>query len=515
MKKFLSYKKSSHSQGSCFPFSLFLFPYHHPACWEKYELISLSMINYMKMAGIIILAANAMACGSTTGPVPVGSDTVKTAEIKTVHAEPDTFATGKLISPVICRSDPSQSYALYIPAHNDHDSLPVIYFFDPHGDGSLPLTKYKSLSDQYHYILIGSNNSKNGNDFSTAGNIWNTLFFDSKKRLPINVNRVYTCGFSGGAKVAGYIAINHPEIKGVIAGGAALPDDTAPADFHFTFTAIAGEGDMNMTDLVAVNQALDKTKTVHRIIFFDGKHEWCPENSMRSAFTGLQLDAMRGNLIPKDVAFIDNYISSGKKNIDTYLHAGNYIRAEAECLLSIHLLDGLTDRVADFTNKDRSLKDNPAYQHQIRERQEILATEQNRKALFSQQFSEGDMNYWKNTIRDLQSNSTVKTATGAMNQRLLAYLSLAFYSISNQLINSHRDADAAHFVELYKLDDPSNPEAWYFSAILHARSNKANAAKEDLLTAVQNGFADKSRLESQTEFQTIQLGVSEIESRMK
>ena len=76
-------------------------------------------------------------------------------------------------------------------------------------------------------------------------------------------------------------------------GGAGLPDGTPAGNFNFTFTSIAGEGDMNMTDLVALNNELDKTQTKHRIIFFDGKHEWSPENIMNIAFEGLQFDAMQ------------------------------------------------------------------------------------------------------------------------------------------------------------------------------------------------------------------------------
>ena len=129
---------------------------------------------------------------------------------------PDSFETGKVIPHVTCKTDAAQSYALYIPAKGNKETFPVIYFFDPHADGSLPLNKYKALADEYDFILIGSNNSKNGNDWSTTENIWSTLFDDTQKRLKINSNRIYTCGFSGGAKVASYVALNHRDIKGVI-----------------------------------------------------------------------------------------------------------------------------------------------------------------------------------------------------------------------------------------------------------------------------------------------------------
>ena len=45
-----------------------------------------------------------------------------------------------------------------------------------------------------------------------------------------------TCGFSGGAKVASYIALHDNNVKGVIAGGAGLPDETQAGNFNFSFT---------------------------------------------------------------------------------------------------------------------------------------------------------------------------------------------------------------------------------------------------------------------------------------
>src|SRR6478752_4538285 len=120
----------------------------------------------------------------------------------TIAVQPvkDTFATGKILTHITCKNDATQSFALYIPVAQNNDPMPVIYCFDPHGDGTLPLKNYQALADAYHLILVGSNNSKNGNDWNTTQNIWNSLFVDTRNRLPLNSNRIYTCGFSGGAK---------------------------------------------------------------------------------------------------------------------------------------------------------------------------------------------------------------------------------------------------------------------------------------------------------------------------
>jgi hypothetical protein len=56
---------------------------------------------------------------------------------------------------------------------------------------------------------------------------------------------------------------------------------------------------------------------------------------------------------------------------------------------------------------------------------------------------------------------------------------------------------------LYKLADPTNSEAWYFSAVLYAREGKGHEAEGDLLKADSYGFRDKARFMQQTEFQRL------------
>jgi hypothetical protein len=65
--------------------------------------------------------------------------------------------------------------------------------------------------------------------------------------------------------------------------------------------------------------------------------------------------------------------------------------------------------------------------------------------------------------------------------------------------------------------DPTNSEAWYFSAILDARENNAIAAEADLNKSVANGFNDKERLEKQAEFKTLasKINLAGIEQKMK
>jgi hypothetical protein len=433
---------------------------------------------------LLLLSVYTIACVGSTNRENTNIDSSLVLKIPVNN----TFQKGKIINPVLCQSDPTKSYALYIPPDNSNKPLPIVYFFDAHGNGLLPLKKYKALADSFHFILVGSNDSKNGNDWNDAETIWNTLNNDVQKRVSVNPKRIYTCGFSGGAKVATFIGLHYDNINGVIANGAALEDLTTAGNLNFSFTAITGNGDMNMTDLVSMDKILGKTLTRHRIIFFNGIHEWAPETTMNTAFDGLQFDAMRKHLIPSDTLFINRFIRKNKKTIADDIKENDFLQADEICRLTTSMLDNVTDQSLWFHKKEDSITNTVSYQKEEQVRQTLLNKEENIKAGFQQQFEKGDEKYWNKTIAEVQSKAKVKTPEGAMYQRLNAYLSLAFYSLSNQLINQNQNKEAEHFVSLYKKADPTNSEAWYFSAILNARNNNTSKTKADLQKAVSLGF---------------------------
>ena len=412
-------------------------------------------------------------------------------------------APGKVTDSVICRADPTQSYALYVPAKAG--LLPVIYFFDPHGSGALPLNKYRQLAETYGFILVGSNNSKNGNDWSTTEKIWQALAADTKSRLKIDASRIYTCGFSGGARAAGFVAIQHPGIRGVIAGGAGLPDGAGADNFDFSFTAIAGEGDMNLTELVGISGELDKTHTRHRLLLFAGKHEWAPEGTMDRAFAGLQLDAMAQGRLPKEQLFVDQYVKKSKARLAADISAGDLLKAERECTVSVSCLDGVDKQADWFRQQGKSIAGSPKFNQQQQQERSLLAREESTRAGYMQHFQQVDTRYWDGVIADLNTKAAPGRPDAAMYQRLQAWLSLAFYSMSNRCIGSNANDQGRYFVDLYKKVDPANSEAWYFSAVLNARGGQQQAAFGDLEKAAALGFDDDRRLHQQPEFRPMDL----------
>ncbi len=308
---------------------------------------------------LLLLSFYTIACGGHSGMSNNDIDSSLIAKAQKINLQ-----KGKIIDPVICQSDPTKSYALYIPEDSSNKPLPVVYFFDAHGDGLLPVKKYKAIADSFHFILAGSNDSKNGNDWNQAESIWNTMNDDLQKRIAIDGERIYTGGFSGGAKVATFIALHHNEISGVIANGAGLEDITTAGNLNFSFTAITGTGDLNMTDLVSIDKILDKSGSRHRIIFFNGIHEWAPESTMLIAFEGLQFDAMQKKSIPVNTAFVQHFANSSKKEIAGDLKDNLYLEAAQKCSLVTSMLDGVSDESAWFHEKENSIIHTTAYQKQ-------------------------------------------------------------------------------------------------------------------------------------------------------
>jgi hypothetical protein len=214
---------------------------------------------------------------------------------------------------------------------------------------------------------------------------------------------------------------------------------------------------------------------------FDGKHEWAPVDVMNFGFAGLQLDAIReGSQIPGRDSIVRNFAFAAKTQFLMEVANKRFYRAYTILNFSWEALEGMPERKW-FTNQADSLVHSKELSYEFYQRGELEKRESSDKDGFQQHFAQMDTAYWHETIRDLNALADPHTPEGQMYQRELAFLSLAFYSISNRLIQSgNTDAAARYFVELYKYADPTNPEAWRFSAILNQKAGDAKQAEEDL-----------------------------------
>ena len=209
---------------------------------------------------------------------------------------------GRVLEKVACAADPSQSYALYLPSGYSPDKKwPVIYCFDPGARGKAPVERLRAAAEKYGYIVAGSNVSRNGpweNNFKAI----QAMSRDVGAHFAVESGRIYSAGLSGGARVAVQIALEGYS-KGVIACSAGFPGEV-PGRVAFPVFGTAGAEDMNYHELKALDVALEERKAAHRIVIFDGGHEWASAALMTEGVEWLELQAMKAGTLAKDPAVI-------------------------------------------------------------------------------------------------------------------------------------------------------------------------------------------------------------------
>ena len=460
-------------------------------------------MNTLKIISIAIISLLLFSCNTKTNKQNNSAPT-KDSVAPVVK---ENFPKGEVIENVICKSDASQSYAMYLLKNYSTDkTYPVMYAFDAHGTGKLPVTKYKDLAEQYGYILIGSNNSKNGNAWEESESIAEKLFADAQNRLAINTQRVYLLGFSGGARVANGITITNGAIEGTICCGAAAPGKNSvnPRN-NYTWLGIAGTEDFNYTEMRKYDMVeLAGHAVKHAMITFDGKHEWCPAEVMDEAFWWLELCEMRKNLSLKNDTLIKKRVTPAIQQIETYMQQKKEFDAFQLCKKTINFYDGLTDLSYCFKTY-KTLQTNADVDKALKAEEVLWANEDKLKQYYVSGFQSTDFEKWKKEIAGLnqKAGNQKDKNTAQMYKRVLGYLSLAAYMQASGALKQNAIPAAEYFCKVYVLVDPANTEAYYLTADVAAKQGKTNEAISALNLSVKNGFKDLQRLQTDSAFTSL------------
>jgi poly(3-hydroxybutyrate) depolymerase len=428
------------------------------------------------------------------------------------------FLKGQIIDQVICKNDASQSYTLYLPAnYSTEKSYPVIYAFDPHAEGKLPVSLYKELADQYGYILVGSNNSKNGTTWEESQNIANKLFADAGNRLSINTERIYVLGFSGGARVANALAITNGSISSVICCGASAPmaKTDAPRN-NYSFLGIVGNEDFNYVEMRKYDMVeLAGQNIKHLLITFDGKHEWPAVGIMDDAFWWLALNDVRKNNATKNDTLIAKRYQVALKQIESYQEKKQIFETYKLCQKTINFYDGLADLSSCYSIY-KALQSNPEVDKQLKLEEGIWTEEEELKQQYLKALQTQNISWWNKNMATL--NQKIKTGADKnkvlMNKRLLNFLSLAAYMQTAGALKQNNLPAAEFFGKIYLLVDPTNNEAHYLMGAVFAKTGNSAGAIRSLNLAIENGFTDITRLQSDEAFSRIK-NTKEFEDAVK
>jgi len=255
------------------------------------------------------------------------------------------FEKGKLVDTVVCLGEPGQSYALYLPSAFDSGKrFPILFLFDPGARGSAGVEAFRAAAETYSWILVGSNNSKNGPQSENARAAW-ALWVDALKRLPFDDRRLYASGFSGGARVASlFPRVIGRAIAGVIGCGAGLSSGIKPGDLMAgAYFGLTGLADFNYGEMKGLDLAFDPSGLPHRFLFFEGVHDWPDPSHCARAVGWMEVMAMKGGLRPKDEKLAEAVISRELKEARSFEGTNRVFWAVDRLEASGSLAEGLVE----------------------------------------------------------------------------------------------------------------------------------------------------------------------------
>lgn len=426
----------------------------------------------------------------------------ETAPIENVTAAPQSFAAGSLTQRMSCVDDPNISFALYMPtSYKVGEKLPALILFDPHGDALFPINRYKDLADKHHFILVGSNDSKNGNGKEQTAHIIQLMAKSAFALLPVDSNRLYAGGFSGGGRIASLLAFSQSGIQGLVTCGAGFPIYEWNQSVPSVVCAIANDGDMNLPEINNLKSS-DPVKAGRLLIFRNkGKHEWPSASVFEEVFLAFNAYACRDQILnlskEEKNALNADYLAIDKNKI----YDANPIYKAFFYERWIKAMDGVAN-VEDIKKKYIAIKSSPALQSAMSNEQLLIKQETDIKDNYYKAMGSRDTIWWKSEMEKLGQSiaSSKDELKKSQLERIRGGLSLMCYMNLDKTLKAGARDSYVYLSALYRFIDPENSEAWFLAAQVAAKGNNKDECLTYFSKAIATGFKEGNRVLTTPDF---------------
>jgi len=435
------------------------------------------------------------------------------------ETSPPGVPLGVVIPHVPCLADANESYALYLPSNfTPARRWPIIYVFDPFARGQDAAEVVRAAAEKFGYIVAASNNSKNGpmgGSRQAAQAIWQ----DTQQRLPIDPNRRYFVGLSGGARVATSLAISCGGCAaGVIANAAGFPIGKEPSrEMRFAYFATVGDADFNYAEFAQLRPKLDASGMRYVIRTFEGPHGWASGDVWLEALDWMDLQAMAPGILPRDPTRIRSALDTDMTRAQSF-ESYDLLAAVREYQSIVRNFRELTDvtpaqnRLSDL-EKSKKLKSAEKEEKAELEQQERLETtpsEQMAK-LQSGELDVMGMSDLRSSIADLKRQAASSGRGSLITRRALSGLVVQAYEAGQTSMEKKDYSVALRYFELAAIGSANPAWAHYQRARIYAiNSDKKNMLaelKSCLAAGVHNASAldleDFQRYRDQPDFKSV------------
>ncbi len=441
---------------------------------------------------MVIVIVSAMSCGEQSSES---------------NSQETPLVSNPVIGEVAENSDnPNHTYSYYLPtSYNTNQVWPVIYCFDSHGRGSLPVTKYKDLAERNGYILIGSNKSKNGMAWEETFSHIKIMTEQVDSQLIINHKRIYAMGFSGGARVAVSMAIHKKGVAGVIGCAAGFPKIKQKLEKRFDYLGIVGSYDFNYVEMLQLNQELKDSDFNSHLLIFDGKHEWPGIDVMKDGFSWMELNSIRsGRETYHDSLIKFSYHLETQKTDQMLNDQEHPLKLYRQYLKVVNFYKGLTN-ISKVEEQLALLDDNLVMKKILAKHSDILAQESEIKGKYAKALAEQPAEWWKTEAERM--GKLIASEDDYVNHcsylRVMSHLSLVSYLQCDAAIEQNELESALRFIDIFSYIDPDNADHAYFRALVFAKKGQMDEALNSLNNAMELGFDDVERLNNEPLFSSI------------
>jgi predicted esterase len=411
-------------------------------------------------------------------------------------AAADELPKGQIVDRVVCAADSTQSYALYVPtSYVAGHKVPVLYCLDPGANGRAPVERFQAAAEKYGYLVVGSNNSRNG-PFAPNYAAVDAMLRDTSKRFAIDRQRIYLAGFSGGARVACQIALTGLP-KGVIACGAGFPGSEKPAAVKFAFFGTAGVDDFNYQEMRTLDGDLQDLGAPHRLATFAGGHDWLPAALATEAIEWFELQAMRAGLRSKDEALIQTIFQKRQAALASLPVPEAYLENTS---LAADFA-GLAD-TAEIAKRAKEL----AGSHEVRAWKKQEQSQEDRRTEMSQNLlaiaRNGSTDELHKAVDDWRKRADAPddSPERRLMRRVLEGVFIHGSEVSRTAIDAKEYNQALPMLELMAALQPGQAQTFYDLACAHALNGEKRKAVEALKQAATDGFKDAARVEAEPAF---------------
>ena len=459
-----------------------------------------------------------------------------------------SLAKGEIIQSVVCANNPEQSYALYLPStYGPEKSWPILIALDPGAHGKPPVEHFKDAAEQQGWIIVGSNQSRNGPLEPTINSV-NAIWRDLHQRFSIDDRRVYFTGFSGGARAAVTIAMRCDCAAGVIGVGAGFPIEVAPtAAIRFAYFALAGIDDFNFPEVKTLEEALAKAGVNHELKVFAGRHEWPPADAATEAIEWMELQAMRSGIRARDEKLIKSLWEKRLAQAQSFERAGKLYdayevyAATARVFKSLREVAEAERQAASYAAKSEVKDAQRNEAREIKKQRDVerriyglLQAQDKGASLFDEnspshnsvtnapdprgnanndvRVPDNDANTssargeLRSTFSDLRktANSASNTSERRVARRVMGSLYIGFIERGIDLLETQkRYAAAVRSFELATEVSPERAGAFYYLAAAYALNSDKKKSLAALKTALEKGFTDIETIKTNPAFESL------------